>query len=160
MKQTSAAILVLVIGATVGINLGARQNPGYQIAARGFKPVVVPLLSEARAFLVETQNTSSSDLTVTTFGLCKMRVDAVEVPTGRNVGSGSLHKVKPGESWRELVRIVRIEPTGQRVPNPLPGLIVGNEALAVRIVTGKHTVAFMCGGEWSDDVSFYWIETP
>jgi hypothetical protein len=156
-----AGAFALFFAAVMVVALGARQDPGHPVGtAQGFKPTVFTLLSDTRAFLVEVQNTGTSDLLVTTEGRCRMRIDAMEIPNDQHGGSSSGQTVKPGESWRELVRLVDDLPSGRRVPNPLPRLIVGNEAVAVSIPSGKHTVAFRCGGEWSDDVSFYWITTP
>jgi hypothetical protein len=156
--RISTAAFAWVFGAATVVALSARQDQGHRIgAAQGFKPTVFPIVSDTRAFLVEVQNTGTSDLLVTTWGRCRMRIDAVEIPREQRGGSGSGQTVKPSESWRELIRLVDEPSAGRRVDNPLPRLIVGNEAVAVSIATGKHAVAFMCGGEWSDDISFYWI---
>jgi len=149
MKHAIAAVLALAIVS----DLDATQN-------RGFKPTVLPLLSDSRAFLVEVPNTGTSDMEVTTWGRCRMRIDALEIPNNFSGGSGSQQTIKPGESWRELIRLVNVPASGRRVPNPLPALIVGNEAVVAHIKTGRHAVAFTCGGEWSDDLTFYWIEQP
>jgi hypothetical protein len=128
------------------------------VSARDFKPAVMPLLSDTRAFLVEVRNTGERSLEVQTWGLCRMRIDGKDIAKEPPNGSAGVTTIKQGESWRELVRLVKERPSGRRVPNPLPFQIVGNEAIVVHIATGRHTVAFSCGGEWSDDLAFYWIE--
>lgn len=155
MKTRMTAVALLFAVVSVGA-IGAAHDPEPRIGtAQGFKPAVFPVLSDTHAFLVEVQNTGTTDLLVTTGGRCRVRIDAVEIPSDQHGDSGLGQTVKPGEFWRELVRLVDDPLSGPPAANPLPRLIVGNEAVVVRIPTGKHTVAFMCGGEWSDDVSFY-----
>ena len=137
------------------------QGSRFRVPGSGFrKPTVMPLLTDARAFVVEVPNTSGRPLHVETFGRCQMRIDGTEVAKTNPSGSGAGITVDPGASWREIVRLVDVPVTGRRIPNPAPSLIVGNQALVVHLATGRHTVAFACGGDWSAEVAFYWIAEP
>jgi hypothetical protein len=110
------------------------------------------------AFLVTATNTTKDSLRVRTDGRCSARVDGTVQANPSRGGSGSLHDVAPGESWKELVRLIDgvTVPTSQRPKNPDPKNIVGNVRMPVQLTPGKHVIAFNCGGEWSDDLAFDW----
>jgi hypothetical protein len=77
-------------------------------------------------------------------------------PLGEAGSGGERPVIPPGGSWRELVAL----------PPPTSGRYSSYAGVANRsdrfmnLPTGRHTVAFECGGVRSDDIPFYWRDVP
>jgi hypothetical protein len=110
------------------------------------------------AFLVTATNSTGASVRVYTDGRCKARVDGTPLTFQSVGGSGGAQDVQPGESWKELVRLIAgtTSPGGQRPKNPDPYHIVGNVRMPVQLTAGRHAIAFNCGDEWSEDLPFDW----
>jgi hypothetical protein len=71
--------------------------------------------------------------------------------------TGGVHSTMPGASWQELVKLVPWPHYyGRRPANPYADRA---NALSYRevhadLASGDHTIAFTCGGEWSEDLHF------
>lgn len=124
------------------------------------KPQVTPIFFEQRApaFLLECRNaTGASIRPIRTMDM--MRLDGqVEANSGGSAHSGDEPPlIAPGGSWKEVVvlRASRLSTGG----NPGLGAIFMFDT-TVAMIPGRHTVAFQCGGTWSDESAFYWAESP
>ena len=145
-----------VVLATLAAGFAMDRHPHQTDPA---KPLVSVYVTDGvvPGFLVQARNTSSTGLLVTTRGRCRPRIDGKVVESQDTGGSGSGHTYAPGESWKELWRlVVSKSATRQRLPNPDPFNVVGNIQIVVQLAPGRHTIAFACGGPWSEDVSFEW----
>ena len=115
------------------------------------KPQISPLFDRlygGPAFFVECRNTSGQTL----IWRDSLRVDGVVVPGS----SGPLTMgAAPGETWRG---IFALRQSNRSFTSALKfGAIVKSE-YGVAIREGKHTIAVRCGGVWSDDITFFWLD--
>ena len=126
-------------------------------------PREAPLVAPARldgggtAFLVTATNFTLAPIRILPDGLCRMRIDgSPEAVAGG--GSGGAQSVAPGETWRELVKLVSTprDPSGRRPPNPQPFMASIYREVHVQLSPGSHAIEFNCGRDWSDQIRFDW----
>jgi hypothetical protein len=121
-----------------------------------------PIDGGGAAFLIKVTNTTSGPLTVLADGRCRMRLDggAREADWG---GSGGAHTAAPGESWQELVKLVPWPHAqgGRRPASPYAdrATVWAYREVHADLTSGDHTIAFTCGGDWSDGLHFQWTKS-
>ena len=120
------------------------------------KPVVTPLFAEGGrpTFLVHVTNDARDVVRPGSDRYrCRARVDGKEIEPGDVVGASD--DVYQDSSWQAVVRLRAT--TDQRGKNPFPRTEVQEfTEIGVSLSSGRHLIAFRCGGAWSDDVAFYW----
>jgi hypothetical protein len=121
-------------------------------------PTVIPYFSRAEdgpGFVVECRNPTQVSLSSRdpSWGQ-KLRIDGQVLADPEGVvGSGQLHEVRPGETWRGLIvlRQSASSPTSSRGP-----AVVVKRYRQYPIEPGRHSFAVQCHGVWSQDSQFYW----
>jgi hypothetical protein len=73
-----------------------------------------------------------------------------------------MNTVAQGASWQELVKLVPWpHAQGGRVPaNPYSDrvTVLTYREVHADLASGDHTIAFTCGGDWSDALHFQWMK--
>lgn len=128
--------------------------------AQGPKPKVVPFFAAdptSVGFVVTATNTTGADLKVISFmRRCQARIDGALVHVPDRGGSGGGRTIPPGGTWQELHRLFHGAPPTGGLRNPDPKNIAVNVPIETTLRPGKHTIAFNCDNDWSDDLSFEW----
>jgi len=128
---------------------------------RSFRPQVSPFPIEGggAAFLIKMTNTTAGPLNVAPVGNCRMRVDG-GARESTLVWQGGMSSVAQGGSWQELVKLVPWPHAqgGRRPANPYPDrvTVLTYREVHADLGSGDHTIAFTCGGDWSEDLRFQW----
>lgn len=130
-------------------------------AASFAKPKLEPFKTDdgVIAFVVEATNGSPTPLHVVSYmGQCTIKIDGSIAP--RNAGgSGGGRTIQPGQTWKELIRLVTVrDPDGRHHPNPDPRGIAAIHELEVKLTPGKHAISMACAGgdSESNEVEFVW----
>jgi hypothetical protein len=122
------------------------------------KPQVTPVFFEekAPAFLLECRNTTQGAIRPMRTG-DMMRIDG-QLPTASGYGTSGPQQplIEPGGSWKEIAVLHASRSVTARTPSF--GAIIRSDSSVV-LTPGRHTVAFQCGGTWSDESAFYWDES-
>lgn len=122
------------------------------------EPTVSPYFSHAEdgpGFVVECRNPTRETVSSRdpAWGH-RLRIDGQVLgePEGV-VGSGPVHEVRAGDTWRGLIvlRQSARSPTSSRGP-----AVMVKRYRHLQLASGSHTFAVQCHGVWSRDSEFYW----
>jgi hypothetical protein len=122
------------------------------------KPQITPFFDrvddDGPAFFIQCRNTSGQILSSgAKVWREAIRIDGALVPEAFERGPGLTMDVPPGKTWRGILSL------RQSHSSYYPAVKFDAMVRSVRDVPleeGKHTIAVQCGGEWSDDFTFYW----
>ena len=143
MKSLAATLLLLF-----SLNVVAQDSS---------KPKISPFfdrVDDGPAFFVDCRNASGRTLSSgAAIWTRSVRIDGKLVPDDGHALQGLTMEVPPGEFWRGII----VFPQSQRpfLSGPTFGALSRRDR-PVPLSEGKHTIAVQCGGEWSDEISFYW----
>jgi hypothetical protein len=126
------------------------------VAQDSSKPRISPFfdrIDDGPAFFVECRNTTGETVSSGhVMWASSVRIDGKLLPALREL-PGLRTDVLPGEVWRGIIAL-------RQSKRPfLPAPKFGALQRAVRTASlseGKHSIAVQCGGEWSEEFSFYW----
>jgi hypothetical protein len=128
------------------------------VQAQTMKPGVMPFFSNgpgsgAVVFVVECRNGTSKPVRPGAEQTVQLWLDGelYHAPGYGHMG-GLSAPIPPGESWRELVAL---QPMVGASGRTLSGL-ANQMYISMDLASGRHSVAFECGGARSDDVLFFW----
>jgi len=125
------------------------------------KPQVTPIFFEQRAaaFLLECRNTTGASIRPMRTG-DMMRLDGqIQANGGYGHSGPEPPLIAPGGSWKEVV-VLRASRSSTGGNPGLGAIFMSDTTGLVAMTPGRHTVAFQCGGTWSDESAFYWAESP
>jgi hypothetical protein len=105
------------------------------------------------AFLLQCVNTSAVPIPATDFNLA-LKVDGKEIERGRGGSfAGGVPVFRPGQNWSVMLWLTSNATHSSSTSANLA------MAWGLPLATGRHTMAFRCVSDWSEEIEFYWENT-
>jgi len=110
------------------------------------------------AFFIECRNTTNAPVSSgsLTWAISRsaVRLDGTVLEeSGGRIGPGLTADIQPGAMWRGIIEL-RQSASGQSREVALGANV--RAPLILPLSPGRHTIAVLCSGVWSDDLAFYW----
>ena len=125
------------------------------------KPQVTPIFFEARvpAFLLECRNATGATIRPNRTG-DMMRLDGkIQADNGSGHSGDEPPLIASGGSWKEVV-VLHGSRSTTAANSGLGAIFMSDTTGLAAIAPGRHSIAFLCGGSWSDESSFILADAP